>query len=83
MEYKRVWMPYNTSPDLGDGKIVICNPSDNEKTSKAESEIKKLISEGWEIISTAPVIGSMSVNLPHLKYNVSYTTGIEIFLVKK
>jgi hypothetical protein len=86
MEYKRIWMPYKT--DFS----VVCKyfyPSDDENTEKADNEIAKLLSEGWRIISTAPITGSQardekglcSIGLPEMVY--TYTIGIEVFLVKE
>ena len=86
MKYKRIWMPYNV-----DFVIVLdyVKPSDNEDTNKADNEITKLLSEGWRIISTAPITGSRaydedgfsSLRKPAMVY--TFTTGIEVFLVKE
>ena len=89
MEYKRIWMPYNCN--FYDTLMYVI-PSDNEDTNKADEEIKQLLKKGWRIVSTAPVIESRAYNKegycnmpntggPEMVY--SYTSGIEVFLVKE
>ena len=86
MEYKRIWMPYNNE-FFKTCKYV--HPSDDKDTEKADNEIAKLLSEGWRIISTAPITGSRAydekgldgIGLPEMVY--TYTIGIEVFLVKE
>jgi hypothetical protein len=86
MKYKRIWMPYNVDFIT---ILKYVKPSDNEDTNKADNEITKLLSEGWRIISTAPITGSQaydedglsSIRKPEMVY--TFTTGIEVFLVKE
>jgi len=86
MKYKRIWMPYNVDFVR---HLDYVRPSDDEDTNKADNEITKLLSEGWRIISTAPITGSRafdeeglsSIRSPKMVY--TYTTGIEVFLVKE
>jgi hypothetical protein len=80
MEFKRIWLPYNTNPEIGDAYIS-CRPLDNEQTIKAENELKDLISDGWKIISTSPLVGSVVFTKPTAAPLV-FTTGIEVFLMK-
>jgi hypothetical protein len=89
MEYKRIWMPYGT--DFRDSLMYV-SPYDNEETIKVHNELAKLISEGWRIISTAPITESRAYssngnhNIPGMGGSdmvYTYTSGIEIFLVKE
>ena len=70
--------------------LMMVRPSDYEETKKADNEITKLLSEGWRIISTAPITGSQAYdreglsslrNHPEMVY--TFTMGIEVFLVKE
>jgi hypothetical protein len=87
MKYKRIFMPYDTNFVT---MLMMVRPSDYEDTNKAENEITKLLSEGWRIISTAPITGSQAYdrdglsslrNRPEMVY--TFTTGIVFFLVKE
>jgi len=87
MKYKRIWMPYNVDFVR---HLDYVRPSDDEDTNKADNEITKLLSEGWRIISTAPITGSQAYdrlglsslrNHPEMVY--TFTIGIEFFLVKE
>jgi len=86
MKYKRIWMPYDADFVT---ILMMVRPSDYEDTKKADNEITKLLSEGWRIISTAPITGSQaydreglsSLRNPEMVY--TFTTGIEFFLVKE
>ena len=86
MKYKRFLIPYNEDFCT---QLKYVRPSGDEDTNKADNEITKLLSEGWRIISTAPITGSRafdeeglsSIRSPKMVY--TYTTGIEVFLVKE
>ena len=89
MEYKRIWMPYNT--DFFDTLMYVA-PVDDEDTNKADDEIKQLLKKGWRIVSTAPVTESRAYNkkgfcdMPNLGGSdmvYTYTRGLEAFLVKE
>ena len=89
MEYKRIWMPYNT--DFFDALMRV-SPYDDEDTNKADDEIKQLLKKGWRIVSTAPVTESRAYNkkgfcnMPN-RYGTdmvyTFTRGLEVFLVKE
>lgn len=91
MKYKRIWMPYKTDFLTS---LLWVSPSDNEDTKAADNKIEKLLSEGWSIVSTAPITesrgydknGHCNMNMPNT-YGTdmvyTYTSGIEVFLVKE
>lgn len=86
-QFKRVWLPYKhamtdyTSSDLMNIKY---HPREDESTEKANTEIQNLITQGWKIVSTAPVTGSSSILNPKGDdFYFTYTTGIEVFMVKE
>jgi|LauGreDrversion4_2_1035121.scaffolds.fasta_scaffold1473155_2 hypothetical protein len=86
MEYKRVWLKYNTEAnfDFIDGELYnTCFPSDNNETSAADNEISKLLIKGWKIVSTCPVTASKNI-LTSKGNNIylTFTSGIEVFMVK-
>ena len=59
-------------------------PTDDEKTEKVDTEIQNLITQGWRIVSTAPVTGSINILNPKgTDVYYTYTTGIEVFMVKE
>jgi hypothetical protein len=88
-QFKRVWLPYKRklNTDNSNGMISIgCYPTDDEKTEKASTEIQNLIAQGWRIVSTAPVTGSLNVFFSVSDDNDIYhtfTMGIEVFMVKE
>ena len=87
MEYKRVWLKYNTEANIqsSDGIInTTCFPSDNDETVIADKEISNLLTKGWKIISTCPVTASK--NILTSKGNsvyLTFTSGIEVFMTKE
>lgn len=82
MEYRRIWMAYETAVNKGSGWVEY-RPNDSEQTANAENEIKALLADGWSIVSTAPVSGTVNVTVGTSNLQFIYTTGIEVFLVKK
>ena len=85
--FKRVWLPYksNHSSDSSSGLLITTFlPNDDENTKKADTKIQNLITQGWRIVSTAPVTGSINFLNPNGDdaYH-TYTTGIEVFMVKE
>jgi hypothetical protein len=87
MEFKRIFLPYKVEEKMdGDNSKNITTtfiPSNYEKTTIAENEIKSLLQNGWEIVSTSPVIGNKNIIVDKWAFRGSFTTGIEVFLVKK
>lgn len=88
MELKRFWLPYATNENFGskDGQITVeIIPSDSKETELAERELQALLNLGWEIVSTTPVNGTVCKFIPEFKYTnvLTFTSGIEIFLIKK
>ena len=86
-QFKRVWLRYKSEANVSSpsGMVISRNhPTDDENTKKGDTEIQNLITQGWRIVSTAPVTGSYNfldpkgVNVYH-----TYTTGIEVFMVKE
>ena len=86
-QFKRVWLPYKQEQNTSNssGMVIISYfPTDDEKTEKASTEIQNLITQGWRIVSTAPVTGSLNLlrsegdDVYH-----TFTTGIEVFMVKE
>ncbi len=86
-QFKRVWLPYKQEQNSSEssGMLFISSfPTDDEKTEKANTEIQNLITQGWRIVSTAPVTGSLNIWNPKGDdvYH-TFTTGIEVFMVKE
>ena len=86
-QFKRVWLPYkndmntfNTSRNLNSTFY----PIDDESTETANTEIQNLITQGWRIVSTAPLTGSCNIWDPEGDdVYATFTTGIEVFMVKE
>lgn len=88
MELKRFWLPYTVKQKSGgsDGNYSVeIIPEDGLQTETAEKELSNLIIEGWEIASVTPITGTVSNYFSEFKYsnNLSFTSGLEIFLIKK
>jgi hypothetical protein len=88
MELKRFWLPYATNENVGskDGQITAeIIPADFKDTELAEKELQSLLNLGWEIVSTAPITGSVCKFMPKFNYTnvLTFTSGLEIFLIKK
>ena len=94
MEYKRIFIQFNTDYSESLHYIWTC---DDENSKRADKEIKKHLNDGWRIVSTSPVtaskrmnadgIAAMGLGYDSLKhewqdYVFTFTTGIEVFLVK-
>jgi hypothetical protein len=86
-QFKRVWLGYELGKDVDSstGSVIsITNPTDGEDTEKGDTEIQNLITQGWRIVSTAPVTGSLNIlNSKGDDAYHTYTTGIEVFMVKE
>ena len=86
-QFKRVWLNYKSEQNVSSSSGMVIStayPTDDEKTEKGDTEIQNLISQGWRIVSTAPVTGSSNILNP--KGDDTYfthTTGIEVFMVKE
>jgi hypothetical protein len=90
-QFKRVWLPYDIEK-VEDRRLISMEtqhfigyyPVEDEKTEKASTEIQNLITQGWRIVSTAPVTGSLNLLLDRSddRYH-TYTMGIEVFMVKE
>ena len=89
MKYKRIWIPYNENFYTS---LFMVSPSDDEDTKAADKIIEELLSEGWSIVSTAPITASRAYNekgfcnMPKTGGSdmvYTYTSGIEVFLVKE
>lgn len=86
-DFKRVWLPYKTESQhsSGDGFVsVVLEPIDDNETHQAETEIRKLVKEGWKIVSTCGVMGSKNLLVAGADDSyLTYTTGVEVFMVKE
>ena len=86
-QFKRVWLEYKSEQNVSSSSGMVIStayPTDGKKTEKGDTEIQNLISQGWRIVSTAPVTGSLNILNPKGDdvYH-TYTTGIEVFMVKE
>ena len=90
MEYKRIWMPYE---DTYHKYTMSLGVADNDETKKADEAIANHLRNGWRIASTCPVtitqayaaVGGDETNHKdeqQKKHVYTYTSGIEVFLVK-
>ena len=86
-KFKRVWLKSKLEQDVSSSSgmvIMTAYPTDDEKTEKVDTEIQNLITQGWRIVSTAPVTGSINILNPKgTDVYHTYTTGIEVFMVKE
>ncbi len=87
MKYKRVWMEYKVEQKLinSSGMVTVnYGPVDNDDTEAADKEISELLNAGWKIVSTCPVTASTNILNPEGDdVYVTYTRGIEVFMVKE
>ncbi len=94
MDYKRVFIQFDVDVDqcLGNSKEdgpndFECHAQEGSFSEKADKEIKELLTQGYEIVSTAPIIATyLSRSFSGFEQNPFsgvYTEGIEVFLVKK
>lgn len=86
-EFKRVWLKYEVRDHVkrsGTRVVVDFTPIDCEESKKADAEIQNLITQGWKIVSTAPVIKSYNLLMDggHDIY-VNFTSGIEVFMTRE
>ncbi len=85
-DFKRVWLPYKTeSEHTRESALfsVSLVPVDDDETLKADAEIRKLVNEGWKIVSTSGVMASRNLLVAGADDSyLTYTSGIEVFLVK-
>jgi hypothetical protein len=77
MEYKRLWLKYNTINNYG-----VVNPTESEDTKKVDAEIAEHINEGWRIVSTAPITASKVGDYDNRPFVFTYTCGVEVFMIK-
>lgn len=86
-QFKRVWLPYEVDNKVGNSAGMVnasFDPIDYEGTKKADAEIQNLITQGWKIVSTAPIIRSYNlINPKGDDIYANYTSGIEVFMVKE
>jgi hypothetical protein len=84
MEYKRIWLPYCNSLNQD---LFYVSPTDDENTKAADEEIAEHLKNGWRIVSAVPITESSSFSKLGLRdYSDSvftYTSGIEVFIVKE
>ena len=60
------------------------SPFKDSETLKAEVEIEELIKEGWKIVSTSELLGSLSkIDIYRGESIYPLTTGILVFMVKE
>ena len=87
MDFKRIWMVYEIKPKVentGGMSTVTCVPVDNDDTAEADMQIENLLKLGWRIASTCPVTATMNILNPKGDdVYLTYTKGIEIFMVKE
>jgi hypothetical protein len=85
-QFKRVWLPYKVDTKVRNSTGMVetsFSPIDFEDTKKADAEIQNLITQGWKIVSTAPIIKSYNlINHKGDDIFANYTSGVEVFMVK-
>jgi len=78
MKYKRIHLPFVVD-NTNTNELILITPKDGDDTKNVDELISQLVEDGWQIVSTSPIISSKefknSVVFP-------FTTGIEVFLVK-
>ena len=94
MEYKRIYIEFDTDYS---NTLHWFWPCDGKNSEKADKEIKKHLNDGWKIVSTSPVTASRRMNADGIvamgmgheslkheweDYVFTFTSGIEVFLVK-
>ena len=77
-EARVVWVPY-TLKHKSASKMVATLSISYDKTVEAESEIKKLVAEGFRIVATVPVLGSYCLADSQTLGSI-HTTGYEVWL---
>ncbi len=93
MEFKRIYLKYGLKFKVEELSDTINKhsyiPVDENFTNETDLEIEKLISEGWKIVSTSPVVGTdvfteriRHTNDTRIISQAVHTIGIEVFLVK-
>ena len=89
MQAEVVWVPFskkNYDLNLSHTQVII--PTDDSDTKAAVLKVKKMVSEGWSIVSTVPITGSISKsNSSDYKgesqgHSLTFTTGYEVWLQK-
>lgn len=86
MDFKRVWIKFDKKIDsvVKDGTVICeCLPMEGEDSKYSDHEIISLLNSGWKIVSTTPVIGTVNlINAVGGNSYLTYTSGIEVFMVK-
>ena len=85
-QFKRIWLPFDVDGKIKKGSGFVetnYNPTDYEGTKKADAEIQKFITQGYKIVSTAPITKSYNIVTTAGASYANYTSGIEVFMVKE
>ena len=82
-QFKTVRLPFTV--DTEDTRYgLIFSPFKDSETLKAEVEIEELIKEGWKIVSTSELLGSLSfIDEYRNEFIYPVTKGILVFMVKE
>ncbi len=78
MEYKRIWLNFETVTSYG-----LAVPIESDSTRNADAEIALLLNQGWRIVSTSPVTASRVDEYEGTLLVFTYTSGIEVFMIKE
>ncbi len=98
-QIKKVWVPVGrpkfTNEEIDKGAFVRnWYPPDSEETTSKWSEVESLVGQGWKVVATVPVVGSMLqggcwglYNAQEIRFSVhsvlTFTTGFEVILTKE
>lgn len=86
-QFKTVRMPFTIgTEDIKGWKVTktIYSPLHNSETQKAEAEIQELIKEGWKIVSTSELLGTLSIFCDFRGESIyCVTKEILVFMVKE
>lgn len=77
MQFKRIHLPFKVDVINNNNLSLVC-PKENDDTLIIDTVINELLDEGWNIVSSTPVISSKEIS--PLKI-FTYTSGIEVFLI--
>jgi hypothetical protein len=93
MDFKRVYIQFEANIDGVEGyneedgfTNIECFSMECNKSYEADEQIRQLLNDGYEIVSTAPTtatILSPSWHDESKRWSGVFTDGIEVFLVKK
>lgn len=86
-QFKTVRLPFTIGDEyINKYKGTIYSPLNDSETQKAEAEIQELITEGWKIVSTSELLGTLYIynNISGAQDEFySVTIGILVFMVKE